>query len=133
MHRMRFLSIIVVGVTLMACGGVTDNMGDSGTDAPPEAEPPICNGQYCSDYCIHPSTATCPTCAPAPDSGTCPNDSTLQDGCPAGPAMPPGKYCVFYPSPGPDYCSKTVPPMCSFGVTPPAPAEITCMPEACGA
>jgi hypothetical protein len=130
---MRVLAIVITVLGTAACGGITDNSGDSGAkDAPYESEPPICANHYCADYCIHPSTATCPTCVAAGDAGTCPAGSTLQDGCPAGPAMPPGQYCVTYPPADPEYCSPTVPPMCSF-TTPAAPADIQCMAEPCGA
>lgn len=131
---MRVLSIVLIGFGLLACGGVTDNtLDDGGSDAPNEAEPPICAGHYCTGYCIHPSTSTCATCTQAPDSGTCPAGSTLQNDCPAGPAMPPGQYCVTYPAPDPEYCSPTIPPYCSFGDPPAAPADVTCMPDLCGA
>lgn len=131
---MRVLSIVIIGFGLMACGGVTDNtLGDGGSDAQDESKSVLCNGKVCNDYCIHPSTSTCPTCTQAPDSGTCPAGSTLQTDCPAGPAMPPGQYCVTYPAPGPDYCSTSIPPMCGFVDPPPPPADITCMPDMCGA
>jgi hypothetical protein len=132
---MRVLSIVVIGFGIAACGGVTDDpLGDGGGDAKSDSPASIvCNGSPCNDYCIHPSASTCPTCTEAPDSGTCPSGSTLENDCPAGPAMPVGQYCVTYPSAGPDYCSKTIPSMCSFDTPPPAPADIQCMPELCGA
>jgi hypothetical protein len=132
---MRFVSIGLVAFGLAACGGVTTiDTGDGGTkDAPNESEPVYCANAICNDYCIHPPTTTCATCTQAPDSGTCPSGSTLLTECPTGPALPNGPFCVSYPPPDPEYCSPTIPPECSFGASPPKPADVTCMPDLCGA
>jgi hypothetical protein len=133
---MRVLSILVIGLALVACGGVTsDPLGDGGnTDAPNEASLPLCNGHACAGYCIHPSTTSCPTCTYAPDSGACPPDSTLDPYCPAGPPMQGGPFCVYYPTPDPPFCSDTIPDSC-FPMSTPTdkPSEVDCMEALCGA
>ncbi len=140
-HRsgMRWIAILVIGASAVACGGVTDGggdsgSGDSGNDAANDAPTFLCNGTPCSAYCIHPTTVQCPTCTVLPDGGTCPSGSTLENSCPAGPAMPPGQYCVSYPPVEPPYCSPTIPPSC-WDPTPPSgtSGDVLCGPAACGA
>ncbi len=133
---MRFFSILLVGLGAAACGGISDNtMGDSGSDAGNDAQTFLCNGSPCSGYCIHESTMQCPSCSALPDGGTCPPGSTLQNDCPAGPAMPPGQYCVTYPAPAAPYCSPTIPSSC-WDPSPPSngsSGDVQCGPVACGA
>jgi hypothetical protein len=133
---MRIVAMMVVAAVMAACGGVTDNTLDSGTDSGGDGSPSgTCSGSPCSTYCIHPSTTTCPSCSALPEGGACPPGSTLQTDCPAGPAMPPGQYCVTYPTPDAPFCSPTIPSSC-WDPTPPSngtSGDVMCGPVACGA
>ena len=133
---MRLASFVFLALGVVACGGISDNtLGDSGTDSGKDAQTFLCSGSPCSTYCIHESTMTCPTCSALPDGGACPPGSTLQNDCPAGPAMPPGQYCVTYPAPAAPYCSPTIPPSC-WDPSPPSngsSGDVQCGPFACGA
>jgi hypothetical protein len=130
---MRIIAVLSTSVLLFACGGISDNGNDAGSDAADEQPQTIlCNGKSCSAYCIHPSTTSCPLCTYAPDSGTCPSGSTLAPYCPAGPPMQ-GPVCVTYPAPDPPFCSDTIPADCFPVTTPDEPGDVSCMADLCGA
>jgi hypothetical protein len=139
---MRILAMVVTASLVVACGGavvvtgddaaIDSGTSDSGSDSSPTG---TCNGSPCSTYCIHPSTQGCPSCSVLPDGGVCPPGTTLQSDCPAGPAMPPGQYCVSYPTPQAPYCSPTIPPDC-WDPSPPSngtSGDVWCGPALCGA
>lgn len=139
--RIRIVRIVAMAVgaaALVACGGAVvggddDILPDSGTDSGQDGSPPgTCNGAPCSAYCIHPTSQTCATCTQA-QNGDCPPGSTLETDCPAGPAMPPGQYCVTYPPADPPYCSQTIPIDCWDPSPPTSSGDVMCGPEVCGA
>jgi len=141
MRTIRIVAMMLAAATIVACGGAVtggdDNLGlDSGTDSAQDGSPGTCNGSPCSAYCVHPTSQTCPTCTQA-QNGECPAGSTLQTDCPAGPAMPPGQYCVTYPKASPAYCSDTIPGPADGCFDPSVPqgnsGDVVCGPEVCGA
>jgi len=139
MRIVRIVALVFGAAVVAACGGAVaggddDIAVDSGTDSAKDGSPSgTCNGSPCAAYCIHPTAQTCPSCSP-PQGNACPPGSTLQTDCPAGPAMPPGEYCVTYPQPDPPFCSDTIPTDCWDPSVPSGTSgDVTCGPEVCGA